>query len=505
MTMALIPEVVGLCPIERRWPRSGELASPYGHRDRHNEEVRMFALGTEPTNRHLAALGFATVLAQSVLLREAMSALGGSELAWGVVLFTWLAGMAAGAALTMRRGAPRWGLAMPVLSLVLAALGVVLLRAAPALTGGAGGEAIGTAQAAWLWPLAVFPSAAAGGAGFTFLAARTGVSNGGAMAYALEAAGGLLGGLLFTFVLAPYGTVLTLFLGAGLTLAASFHTRRLWWALVLTLLLATVARPADALLARWTWRWASRPGSLAAWAETRQERLELASGNPKALYANGRLVASFPNPWATAPRAHLLMLLHPHPRRVLLIGGLADGSVLTFLEHPLERLDLVEDDPELPGLLVRWYGSPIRRALDDPRVHLRLQDPIRVIQHGGPWDLIVLLDGDPASIRENRTRTLELFTACRRRLEPGGLVAVNIDVSDTYLSGVGGRLLAIEASTLRRAFGNVTALPGDHLTLVCGRDGPPDLDLAVLEHRWTALGLTDPVFSPALLPVLLDP
>ncbi|MEW6337105.1 MAG: hypothetical protein AB1625_06850, partial [Acidobacteriota bacterium] len=46
--------------------------------------------------RTLAAIGFTATVSQSVLLREAMSALGGSELAWGGVLSVWLAGVGLG-------------------------------------------------------------------------------------------------------------------------------------------------------------------------------------------------------------------------------------------------------------------------------------------------------------------------------------------------------------------------------------------------------------------------
>lgn len=463
---------------------------------------------SEPTaspGRSLVILGFATVLSQSVLIREAMASLGGSELAWGVVLFTWLAGMAAGSALGIRLGSPRLGTAMPVLCLALSAGGVILLRAAPALAGGAGGEAIGTLEAAWLWLASVLPTSAAGGLGFTLLAARTSGPEGGATAYALEAGGGFLGGLVFTFLLVPHGTVATLTVGFGAIVAGSLH-RRQWW-LVLLILAATAVSigPADSRLAHWTWRWASRPGNLAAWAETRQQRLELAAGEPRALYSNGRLLASFPNPWVTAPRGHLLMLLHRNPRRVLMIGGLADGTVVTILGHPVDRLDLVEDDPELPALLLSWYGADLRRAMEDPRLHLHAEDPIRALRRGGPWDLILLLDGDPTSLRQNRTRTLEFFRACRFRLASGGLLVVQIGAPDTYLAGVAGRLVGIEAATLEGAFGNVTGLPGDRVLLVSGRDGSPPITAALLAQRWATLRLSDPAFDPRLLPVLLDP
>jgi len=65
----------------------------------HRHELQRF----HPTDS-LLALGFATAVAQAVLLREAMTALGGSELSWGWVLTLWLTGMGLGSRLGVRWG-----------------------------------------------------------------------------------------------------------------------------------------------------------------------------------------------------------------------------------------------------------------------------------------------------------------------------------------------------------------------------------------------------------------
>ncbi len=128
----------------------------------------------DPASRALVVLGFAAAVAQAVLLREAMAAVGGSELAWGCVLTLWLAGMGAGARLGVRAlpaSAAAW---LPVLMLTLAAVGVVLLRAAPSLAGTAAGEPLTTLGGAWVWVVAVLPAAVAGGLAFPALAGDLG-------------------------------------------------------------------------------------------------------------------------------------------------------------------------------------------------------------------------------------------------------------------------------------------------------------------------------------------
>jgi len=454
----------------------------------------------------LIALGFSSTVVQALLLREAMAALSGSEMAWGAVLFAWLIGMAAGARAGVGLGTARFAKLAPLVVLVLGAAGVVLFRAAPALAAVGPGVTLTTWKALWLWIAAVLPAAAAGGLAFPILAHELPGANAAGNAYVREATGALIGGVAFTFALAPWGTAVTLVLCSAMTGALQLARRHVAAAIVTLAVGIVAAGPAASALAHATWHWSGRPGELAAWHETREQRLELAAGEPAVVYADGRLLASFPDPWGTIPQAHLLMLLHPAPRHVLATGVLADGAVIPMLEHPVERLDIAEEDPQLPGLLERWYGRRLADALRDPRVVLHARDPIATLSRGGTWNLIALLDPDPSTIRRNRTRTVEFYQRCRAHLSPEGLLVVRVGVPDTYVGGAGGRLLAITATSLRSVFPQVAGIPGEHVLIVAG--GPEaDLDLSsdTLVARWLARGIADPSFPPELIPVLLDP
>ena len=449
----------------------------------------------------LLTLGFAAAVSQAALLREAMAALGGSELAWGAVLGMWLLGMGIGAGLGAHRRSPLGGGASLTM-LGLALVGVLLLRAAPAILGVTAGETLGTLQAAWLWPAAVLPAALAGGLGFAGLAAPTSA----ARAYGLESAGALLGGLLFTFVLAPAGSAAALVIavgGAAAVLLLGRHARVAAAAVLVAGVVAALA--ASDTLARRGWRWGGRPGEVAAWRETRQQRLELAAGGPAALYGDGVLLGTFPDSYGALPRAHLLMLLHERPARVLAVGAAASGALPALLAHPVTGITLVEDDSALLDVLPAWYGPLMAAALSDRRVAAHATEPIRAVAGGGPWDLVLLLDPDPTSVRHARTRTVEFFRACAAALAPGGIVVVRVGSGDTYLGGGAGRLLATVAGSLRAVFPRVDAVPGEEVLLVAAMgEGSVSLDAAVLAGRWRDRGLVDPVFTPELLPVLLD-
>ncbi|MEJ2189650.1 MAG: hypothetical protein P8Y93_09595, partial [Acidobacteriota bacterium] len=368
---------------------------------------------------NVVLLGLATTIAQALLLREAMAAMGGSEIAWGTVMALWLLGMGSGARVGVGLGTGTLARLSPALVIALAACGVVLFRAAPALTGAAAGESITTVSAAWLWVAAVVPVAFAGGLAFPFLAAELGGSGGG-RAYSLEAAGALAGGLLVSLILVTLGAAAAFTLSFGGIAATSLWRRNRLLAAIIALAGAAAAIPSGAVLEQAAWQWADHPGQLHAWRETRLQRLEVTSGSPVSVYADGRLLATYPDPYTVLPRAHLVMLLHPEPRRVFAVGAAADGSVEAMVQHVEDELVLVEEDPTLLKLLPAWYGPQMAAALGNPRVRPVASDPLRALKSGDHFDLVLLLDADPTTLRRNRTRTLEFLTASRQRMSASG-------------------------------------------------------------------------------------
>ena len=471
---------------------------------RHNEGVSPTQSTADPRTT-LFLLGVATVVAQALLLREAMAAMGGSELAWGTVMALWLFGMGLGSRVGSAKGSERLARILPVLVLAIAGLGVVLFRGAPALVGATSGETLTTASAVWLWIMAVSPTAFAGGLAFPILAERLGTSGGG-KAYAIEATGMLAGGTLLSVILMGFGTTVALCFTLALVTAATMW-RQSWKiafiAMVAGILLAPLA--ADSL-AQAGWVWSGNPGELHDWRETRFQQLEVGDGPPTAIFADGRLVASYPDPYETLPRAHLTMLLHPEPSLVFAVGCVADGSVEAMARHPVKRLVVVEEDPVLLSNLPNWYGVDVAKALQKPHVRPVTSDPLRAISSSGPWDLVILRDGNPTTLRRNRTRTLEFLHSCRTHMKPDGILVMRVGVSDTYLGGAAGQLVATLAATLREVFPQLTALPGGEILLIAGGpDARLDLDFDRLGERLRSRGLESSELIPEMIPLFLDP
>lgn len=450
------------------------------------------------------SVGFATLVAQALLLREAMAAMGGSEMAWGLVMALWLAGMAAGARLGITIGTSDGAAWLPIVVTVLAGMGMVVLRAAPAILGIAPGEALTTSSAVWLWVLAIVPSAAGGGLAFPALAFAIGPAGGG-RAYAFEASGALAGGIFLSFGLLHLNAPGALCLVLGALFLTAACQRRSAVLAVVAIAAITASIPAGGALARASWGWSDHPGTLQSWMETRYQQIEVSEGPPTSVYADGRLIASYPDPYSVLPRAHLLMLLHPRPRKILAIGCLADGSIEAMVRYPVDRLVVVEEDPDLLQALPTLYGAEMVAALDQPSVQLLAADPIRALDQADDWDLIILLDGNPTTLRRNRTRTLEFLRKCRTRMRPDGVLVMRVEVSDTYIGGIGGRLLSVLASTVREVFEELAVIPGEETLLVAG--GPQakiTLNHNTLVRRFENVELVGAELVAEMVPILVD-
>ena len=430
--------------------------------------------------------------------------MGGSEMAWGSVMALWLVGMSFGSRVGAATGSQRLAQILPLVVLAVAGFGIVLFRAAPALIGAASGETITTASAIWLWITAVTPTAFAGGLAFPILAGTLGASGGG-KAYAIEATGALAGGILLSVILMGFGTIVALCLTLAVVTAAIVWRRSRVIAAIVVVAGTLLAPIAADSLARAGWRWSNNPGELHDWRETRLQRLEVSDGPPTTVFADGRLVASYPDPYEILPKAHLTMLLHPNPARVFAVGCVADGSVEAMARHPIERLVAVEEDPVLLRSLPEWYGEDMATALSAPHVRPETSDPLRALSGSDPWDLVILRDGDPTTLRRNRTRTLEFLRRCRAHMKPDGILIMRVAVSDTYLGGGAGQLVATLATTLREVFPQLAALPGGEILLIAG--GPEarlDLDPDRLGERLRSRGLEGSELIPEMIPLFID-
>jgi spermidine synthase len=122
--------------------------------------------------------------------------------------------------------------------------------------------------------------------------------------------------------------------------------------------------------------------------------------------------------------AHVPLLAHPAPQRVLIIGGGDGGLLEEVLKHPLRAAVMVEIDRDVVEVTRRFLPAIPGRAFDDPRTRLRIGDGIRYVQEAEETFDVILVDSTDPKGPAIGLFAEEFYAAARRRLAPGGLIAV---------------------------------------------------------------------------------
>ena len=128
---------------------------------------------------------------------------------------------------------------------------------------------------------------------------------------------------------------------------------------------------------------------------------------------------------------HVPMAVHPHVRRVLVIGA-GDGGVIRELcrYDDIEQIDMVEIDPQVVEVC-REYLPQTACSLDDPRVKIYYEDGLRFIRRCEDlYDLIIVDSTDPFGPGEGLF-TREFYGNCFKALKEDGIM-VNQHESPFY-------------------------------------------------------------------------
>ena len=439
----------------------------------------------------LFAVGALALLAQVVLLRECEVAFFGSELVLVLGLGAWLLGTAAGAAPGRGTGPPG-GRAVRGLFValgILLPLAVVLARAVRILGGGVPGAYLPFGRQMLALALCLVPVSLLLGLLFRWTARRYIASGGSApAAYALESAGGLLGGLLATLLsaaglqnwdaalLCGIAAFAAAWPGSRASRAPAGGASAAAAGLFLALVLLVAAPALDRDMTRW-----SHPDLLAT-RDTPYGRVTVTGALGQVAVFEDDALAYESEGTAAEEFVQLAAVQRDTLRRVLVFGGAAQGLLTEVLRHPGARVDDVELDPGLVALVAPRLPARQREALADPRVSIAYADPRRFLARAREYDLVLVGMPEPESGRTNRFYTREFFAACGRRLAPAGVLALRLRSAENFWTPALARRAASIHRALREVFPATVVLPGTTNLLLASR-APLERDPAVLGGR----------------------
>ncbi|MBS3897967.1 MAG: fused MFS/spermidine synthase [Dethiobacter sp.] len=488
-------------------------------------------------------LGVVSQIAQVLFLRELLMVFHGNELSIGIILAVWLAWVGAGSHLGSFLSVRSKN---PFRLLILCTAGILpllpatiwLIRGLRRFFNVLPGAYLTLTDMALSAFLVLAPACLLFGIQFVLLSrlwrerSAAGDTSAAGKTYLAEAAGNMLGGLAFTFLLVHYLNSFQATFMAGLLLLAAvlsvsskavtpaFRRMRpnqlLLWILPLA---AAVTFPflqqLNQQAYRMKWHYFTPLHQLVETSQSRHGTIAvLLSQDQYTFFQSGHLLFSTAGPLAPAPEfekqeavhfAHLAMTQHPAPRSILLLGGGLRGTLSEMLRYPLERIDYIELDPALTGVARPYLSAASLAALGDKRVRLLHTDARLFVKTARElYDMIIVDLPDPVTAVWNRYYTSEFFREAAALLRPGGvLVLTASSTPDLRGLAVANRNTTI-FHTLSAEFSRVL-VAGERSMLFIATDTHEQIsvDAATLEERFRKLGITADGFSPQHFHTLL--
>jgi spermidine synthase len=432
-------------------------------------------------------LGLLSTTVQVVLIRELLVAFTGNELTIAIALAFWLLSVAAGCLLARAviRKADALAVAGGLLIIagpagVLQVISIRLLR--PAFAGI--GEVIGPAGLLALCSVGVLPCGLVLGALFVMLVTAVrdaGIAGPVARVYGLEAVGAGVAGLALTLWglehLDPFRllAIATLAGWSGGVLTLRPATRNRARGLVLSALCLT-----GALAVFTTSGWidsATRqvqwvPLKVAATADSKYARITVTRRDgTHDVFVSGSYGFSVPDLASAEECAHVPMLHHPAPAKVLLLGGAGSGALREIARHPtVTGIDFVELDPAVIGL-VRGFADPGWLDIEGVDVRPIFGDGRQYVSTTAEnYDVILINTGLPSTLQVNRFYTIEFFRQAADALTEGGIVGLRIPAGGAYIGPETAAMLSGIVNACRDVFRHVSVIPGDYIHVVCSHD-----------------------------------
>jgi spermidine synthase len=447
---------------------------------------------------HVITLGSCAVCAQAVFFREILSLFTGTELILGLLLAAWLFWVGAGGAVggrLVRARSRRTFAALERLMITAAMLvpaSTICIRIGRSLLARPPGELPSFAGALLFSVVVMAPFGFVYGTIYNLASSLRGeisssMREGITRIYIWEAAGFLAGAVAFSFVLILFFTQLeaafivsyilaavTVLAGAG----SGFPTARIAALAAAGAVLCIAVPRIDEV----TFSLIYPSYDIRHFTSSRYGEIVVASEREViSFFSGGVRLFSVPEPERTEEFVHIPLLMHPAPRRVLLVGGSLGGGWREAVKHPtVESVDCLELDGELLDLALEledtldardaWSGVVNGRASIGGREvrFIETDGRFHVTARRRTYDVIVLSVPPPINLQLNRYFTTDFFSHARSALNPGGVLAVSHPSSENFLTNEQARILRSIQLTLEDVFRDVVVLPGSTVHFIAG-------------------------------------
>ncbi len=269
--------------------------------------------------------------------------------------------------------------------------------------------------------------------------------------YILECIGIIIGGILFAVLihLFPNFTVLIVLSSLNLLLIFVLSQNKL---LFIPLILFIIFIPFSNEFFKSYYGKKYAPQELITTKDSKYGRLDVTEYNEqKNYYWNGEIFANTSHELYSQQMVNFVMLQHPCPKQVLLIGGLLNGFIEEIEKYKtVENIDYLELEKNI-----------LKEADANPKVNFIRADAVHYLKKiENKYDLIFVDLPDPSSLNLNRFYTLDFFKLLKARtLSDSSVVAITLSSGVNFMTPEITQLNATIYSTFSAVFEKVVLIP----------------------------------------------
>ena len=455
----------------------------------------------------IICLGLGSIISQFVFLRELHTTFQGNELSLSLILFSWLFGSGVGGLLGLKVQSKTKDCLKNLLSLILIFsafwlfISLFLSRGLKLFLSISPFEILQPGQILLISAIVIIPQTITVGLSFILICS---IIQNPLKAYLLEALGAFFAGLLSLILIKYFNNcqiiwaVAIIYTVSGLLLL----DKKRWYYRLLAMIWAFCVILSPAILAgfqNYTQNLRFRPQELIYSADSIYANIAVVknSEHSYSLYENGKLSFSTEDSESIEEWTHMLLLSHPEPRKILLIGGGVSGVISEILKHPVESVDYLEPDKKLIETVLKHVPQSASYGLKDKKVTICNQDArIFIKTTSNKYDLVILNLGGPSSLQLNRFYTREFFEKIKKILSQEGRFCFSFESKEDIVTG---QLLKYNSCLYKSAqsvFPYLQLIPGERLTLIGSSENIPKINPEELAERFKERNILTKYFTP---------
>lgn len=422
-------------------------------------------------------LGFTSIIAQVVLLRELITVFYGNETAYGVILASWLFWICVGSFLITRwiaiiKNLHCWIIISQISSVFLLLITVFIVRYLKNFLGLQPGEIIGVIPMSWSVFILLAPLTIILGGMYTLIC-HGAITNEKQLrettgtVYLWEAVGSAVGGVVLSFILLSFLSSFFIVFIVGfinilciIYLGVSKGLKKVLYFLGFSFILLMFFVGKIELTTRQS-QW--KGYKVVIVKDSVYSNIVLIKKDAEySLYENGSLSFTTDDNLSSESNVHYAVLEHPNPKEILLIGNGLGGALRECLKYRQAKIDYIELDKKVLDLSKEYLPEKVVTDLENKRVHVIIDDARRYLKTAlKKYDVILANMPDPHTAFINRYYTLDFFKEAKEKLSENGIFSLSVSSSENYLSEEAKSFLRSIFSTLKIVFPDVVVIPGD--------------------------------------------